>query len=212
MKLLVGLGNPGKNYQGTRHNVGFDFVDQLVKDKRLAPVDRKIVFTFNKKYNAEIAEVQVAGLRRAQSSREKLIFAKPQTFMNLSGNAVKKIVDFYKIELCDILVVCDDLDLPIGSCRIRHSGSSGGHNGVTDIIEKLGSDQFSRLRIGVAEHIIGSLESDTIQEKPESQIYVLASFQKRERPIVDKIIKSAVEYIVEHFVEGREISATTLEI
>lgn len=203
MKLIVGLGNPGEKYIGTRHNVGFDFVDQIVKNKRIVLESGEITFIFVKKFNAEIVEVQVAG--------EKLLFVKPQTFMNLSGQTVKRIVDFYKVDLVDILVVCDDLDLPIGKCRIRHDGSSGGHNGLKDIIEKLDTDQFSRLRIGIASHIIGSDESDTIQEKPQSQIYVLEKFTKRELPIIDKMVNTAVEYIVEHFIDDREFPATTIE-
>ena len=98
MKIIIGLGNPGKEYEGTRHNVGFDFVDVLARHPRINSVGQELGFSLNKKFQAEIAETQIAGLRRAQSSREKYILVKPQTFMNLSGNAVSQIVKFYRVE------------------------------------------------------------------------------------------------------------------
>lgn len=130
MKLIIGLGNPGKEYESTRHNVGFIVVDNYVNGA-----------VWKEKYNALYAECFV--------NKEKVIFIKPMTFMNLSGSSVVNFTNFYKINSEDILVIHDDIDLPAGTYRLKYNSSSGGHNGIKDIINKLGTQKFSHLKIGV---------------------------------------------------------------
>lgn len=137
MKIIIGLGNPGKEYENTRHNLGFLFVDKLQKELSLSD------FAENKKFDSEIAEGNYAGA--------KIILAKPQTFMNLSGEAVRKILDFYKLTPDDLIVLHDDIDLPAGKFKIATDSSSAGHNGVQNIIDQLGTQNFKRVRIGIGE-------------------------------------------------------------
>lgn len=133
MKLIVGLGNIGKEYDETRHNAGFMTIDHFAE---------KHGFEFNKqKFDALIADGGVNG--------EKVILAKPTTYMNESGRSVRQIVDFYKLDPEDVLVVHDDMDLPTGRLRLRQKGSAGGHNGIKSIIAHLGTEKFKRLRIGI---------------------------------------------------------------
>jgi peptidyl-tRNA hydrolase, PTH1 family len=129
-KLVVGLGNPGKEYAGTRHNIGFDVVDRLA-------VKRECSLRKRSKFSAEVGEAGGVTL------------VKPLTFMNRSGAAVAGLVNWLKITPADVLVVLDDADLPLGQLRLRSSGGSGGHNGLRSIIETLGSEQFARLRVGI---------------------------------------------------------------
>lgn len=143
MKLIIGLGNPGSKYQTTRHNTGFRAVDVLAGT---AP------WQDSKKFHAQIAEINLQG--------EKMLLAKPQTFMNESGQAARDLVDFYKIPLQDVLVIYDDIDLLVGDTRLRPLGGSGGHNGMASIIEHLTpagglNPQLARLRLGVAEERTG---------------------------------------------------------
>jgi len=204
MRIIIGLGNPGKKYQGTRHNVGIDFVDELAKHPRLNSVGSELKFSVNKKFQAEIAETQIAG--------EKYILIKPQTFMNLSGNSVNQIIRFYKASVEDLFVVCDDLDLPLGMSRVRLSGSSGGQKGLESIIAVLGSDQIKRLRIGIADHKIGTTESDHPYERPEAKIFVLEKFTSREKPIIKKMITRAADIIIDCLTGKEELTATTFEV
>lgn len=133
VKIIVGLGNPGKEYAATRHNIGFMVVDRLIRETG-ATESRK-------RFHAELAETFAGG--------EKLVLVKPQTYMNLSGRSVREVAQWYKAGLDDILVVVDDIELPFGATRIRAGGSSGGHNGLKSITADLGSDQYPRLRLGV---------------------------------------------------------------
>ena len=133
--LLVFLGNPGAKYERTRHNVGFMTGDALSKDLNVK-IDRI-------KYKALIRQAEIDG--------EPVLLMKPQTYMNLSGSAVKEAMDFYKIPLDHVIVVSDDVSLPVGKLRVRRSGSAGGHNGLKDIIAKCGGDGFPRVKIGVGE-------------------------------------------------------------
>ncbi len=133
MRLIIGLGNPGREYQGTRHNVGFLVLDELAR--RLgASGDRRA-------HRAVLTDVVVGG--------QKVLLAKPQTYMNLSGQSVAEIVRYYKIETGELLVVYDDLDLAFGRIRIRPGGSGGGHNGVRSLIQALGTQEIPRLRVGI---------------------------------------------------------------
>lgn len=130
MKLVVGLGNPGKEYENTRHNVGFIILDNYFSN-----------VTWNKDKDAEYITVNHNG--------EKVIFLKPMTYMNLSGKAVSRIANYYKIEASDIIIIHDDLDLEAGKYRLKTNSSSGGHNGIKSIIEMLGTNKFSRLKVGI---------------------------------------------------------------
>jgi len=134
MFLVVGLGNPGREYTNTRHNIGFRCVDALAARHNLAFEDKK-------KSKAKIALGSIQG--------QRVLLAKPQTYMNLSGSAVQGLAAFYQIPPAQMMVIFDDLDLPVGTLRIRPKGGSGGHKGVTDIIQRLGTQGFSRIRVGI---------------------------------------------------------------
>ena len=157
-KLIVGLGNPGKKYENTYHNVGFMVIDSLLQKLGLT--------TYKEKFKSIIYEFNLLG--------EKIIIAKPQTFMNLSGEAVSEIRDFYKIDDSNILVVFDDLDLPKGSLRYRQKGSSGTHNGMRNIVQNLSSEKFRRLKIGTQktnaqistiDYVLMNIPSDEFTDK-----------------------------------------------
>jgi PTH1 family peptidyl-tRNA hydrolase len=174
MKLIVGLGNPGKEYEKTYHNIGF-----LTLDALCAALGGK----WNKKYgNAIVCEVKVG--------QEKIILAKPQTFMNLSGQSVVQIKNKFKIDTKDILVILDDVDLPKGSIRFRQSGSAGTHNGLKNIVQLLGTQDFARLRIGI--------------DKPQSNMdladYVLSKINDNHMQIVQQSILEAVDFILYNFI------------
>src|SRR5262245_11632475 len=133
MKIVVGLGNPGSRYTGTRHNVGFEVIDRLAESPRC---DR-----FQERFQAQTAELW--------EEPHKVLLVKPLTFMNLSGRSVRQVVDFYQVPLEDLLVVCDDINLPLGKLRLRTRGTHGGHNGLRDIQNHLGTTVYPRLRLGV---------------------------------------------------------------
>ena len=175
MKLVVGLGNPGLKYRGTRHNVGFDVADLVASRQGL-----------------EFETCPVAALiARKRQSEFGLMLAKPLTFMNLSGEAVQGLCHYYRIEVDDLLIVADDVNLPLGRLRVRRAGSDGGHNGLGSIISVLGTDQFVRFRIGV-----GRGDEDRALAS-----HVLAKFEAGERRAVDLSIDRAAD-AVELFVEG----------
>ena len=163
MKLIVGLGNPGKKYEHTRHNMGFDAVD-LFADLAKIDVDK---------------EAFKGLVGRGKVFDEDIYILKPQTFMNLSGESVREIVNYFKIDIEDIIVVYDDMALPVGKIRLRASGSSGGHKGMQNIIDHLGSEDIKRIRIGIGEPIY-----DTID-------YVLSKPLKDEMPLVNESIEEA---------------------
>lgn len=136
MKIIIGLGNPGKQYENTRHNVGFMVLDAMQTAWNLPP------FSLAKKFDAEISEGTVSGT--------KVILMKPQTFINLSGASVRRVLDFYKLTPAHIFVVQDELDLPLGKYKMANDSSAAGHNGIKNIIEHLSTQTFTRLRIGIA--------------------------------------------------------------
>ncbi len=178
MKLIIGLGNPGNEYKWTRHNVGFEAIDKLAYDFNI---------NVNKnKFKAIYGEGIIHG--------EKVLLIKPLTYMNLSGECVRDFLNFYKdIELSDILVICDDINLPLGSIRIRKKGSDGGQNGLKNIIYQLGSDSFPRLRIGIG------------QKPPHFTLanFVLSKFNKYEEEDIVKGITNATDAI-EIFIKDKE--------
>jgi PTH1 family peptidyl-tRNA hydrolase len=176
MKLVVGLGNPGGRYRGTRHNVGFEVVDALVARNGLKLQPWKAL--------AETAE-----WRRPEG---RVWFVKPSTFMNLSGEAVVALMGFYKVELIDVLVVCDDVNLPVGRLRARPEGSDGGNNGLASIIAALGTEGFSRLRIGVGR---GDPQRDLSD-------HVLSRFSPDDLAVVTASVDRAVEAVGVWIEEG----------
>jgi PTH1 family peptidyl-tRNA hydrolase len=169
MKLIVGLGNPGSRYAGTRHNVGFEVIAELSR-RHAAGAPRQ-------KFQAELAEATIAG--------EKTLLLCPLTFMNLSGQAVQPARDFYKIENNDLLVVCDDFALPLGTLRLRAQGSAGGQKGLDDILRRLGTDEVPRLRIGIG----------PLPEGWEAANFVLGKFSKEDEPTVKDNVKRAADAV-----------------
>lgn len=167
MKMIIGLGNPGDKYEKTRHNVGFMLVDMLAVDLKVA--------VSKSKYQALLGEAQLDG--------EKIILVKPQTYMNLSGEAVGQLVRWYKLAVEDILVVYDDMDLPFGKLRIRSSGGPGGHNGMKSIIAHLGTNKFNRMRIGIGQPGVGDVD------------HVLGRFSKQELAAIEQIINKTIQAI-----------------
>ena len=135
MKLIVGLGNPGKEYENTRHNMGYLFIDYYLNKKG-------INLEWKEKFNGLYLDTVIGG--------EKIIFMKPLTYMNLSGEAVRKYLDYFKIDVSDLLVVVDDLDLGVGNYKIKNNGSSGGHNGLKNIELHIGTQNYKRFRIGIS--------------------------------------------------------------
>ena len=165
MKLVVGLGNPGRKYAGTRHNLGFEVVATL--SQQFAAQPPKV------KFEAELAEIDVGG--------ERVLLLAPQTYMNLSGKSVRQALDFYKLGPADLLVISDDLNLPCGQVRLRGSGTAGGQKGLQNIIDQLGTNQFARLRIGI----------DRPPGGREATDYVLQKFSRSERDKIDPAIDAA---------------------
>lgn len=169
MKLIVGLGNPGRKYEKTRHNIGFSVIDQL-SERFQIPVNKE-------KFRGLIGEGVISG--------EKVVLLKPLTYMNLSGESVRPAMDWYRAELDELLVIYDDLDLPLGKIRLRLKGSSGGHNGMKSIINHLGTDHFKRLKIGIDRPPAGMSVPN----------YVLAPFTSEEQPHVEQVISEASEAV-----------------
>lgn len=203
MKLIVGLGNPGKEYEGTRHNAGYLFVEALACEPELAPAGECILFHTEKKFEAMIAETSAKG--------EKIILVKPLTYMNLSGQAVQKIMQFYKIEPADLIVVSDDKDLPLGTVRIRKEGSSGGQKGLQNIIDSINLADFMRIRIGI-NFKDGDLDKlSLIQDKMETRDFVLSQFGPRDLPMVKTMISDTIAYILPYIGSKEEIPAHTLQ-
>ncbi|MBU1877907.1 MAG: aminoacyl-tRNA hydrolase [Chloroflexi bacterium] len=169
LKVIVGLGNPGRRYARNRHNVGFCCVDALAQAGGLAFNERK--------FRAELARGQFDGV--------KVMLVKPQTYMNLSGEAVAPLLGYYRCTPADLLVIYDDLDLPLGTLRLRPQGSAGGHKGMQSIIQHLKTQEFARLRVGI----------DRPPEQMDVMDYVLQSFGPDERAALDTVIPRAVETV-----------------
>ncbi|MCJ7856222.1 aminoacyl-tRNA hydrolase [Lachnospiraceae bacterium NSJ-143] len=163
MKLIVGLGNPGKDYSGTRHNIGFAVIDEM---------SREYSIDVNKgKFKGVLGEGRIGG--------QKVLLLKPLTYMNLSGESVREVCDFYKIPVEDIIIIYDDISLPVGGLRIREKGSAGGHNGVKSIIAHLKTDEFARIKIGVGSKPDGG---DLVN-------HVLGRFSKDDSAVIDDAVK-----------------------
>lgn len=179
MKMIVGLGNIGTRYDETRHNTGFMVVDQLARDYHLG------AFTHLKQ-----EAVAVSG----GINGEKVMLVKPTTFMNDSGRAVGPLVDYYDIDLDDLVIVNDDLDIPVGKVRLKTHGASGGHNGLKSIISALGTKNFNRVKVGIDHPQHGTVVS-----------HVLGKFSKEERPKFDQAVEQA-EHALEDWINGEDFA------
>ena len=180
MFLIVGLGNPGREYEKTRHNVGFAVIDALADKYNISVADRKS--------RAFCGKGIIGG--------QKVLLAKPQTYMNLSGESIRSLADYYKIDVeTELLVIFDDVSLDVGQIRIRKKGSAGGHNGIKNIIANLGTDTFERIKVGVGEKPRGYDLAD----------YVLGHFTKAEQELMEEGYQNAIS-AVERIVQG-EIDA-----
>lgn len=176
MKLIAALGNPGRKYEGTRHNLGFVVADTIAARHRLA-------------WEAAPRGIEALSARWRGAG---VAIVKPLTFMNLSGEAVRDLLQFYKIEVPDLLVVVDDVNLELGRLRARAAGSAGGHNGLKSIVEALGTEEFARLRVGVGR---GDARRDLAD-------HVLAKFDPAERPVVEESVARAADAAELFVVEG----------
>jgi PTH1 family peptidyl-tRNA hydrolase len=184
MKLVFGLGNPGKKYDNTKHNIGFIAVDQIA---------RNLGLSFNKtKFKALYAEGNIGS--------EKVVLIKPQTFMNLSGESVQPWVDYYDLTEDDIVVIYDDMDLPVGKIRLRMKGGSGGHNGMKSIIQHLGTKKFNRIRVGVGRPL------------PQQSVisHVLSRFSKDSVPDMESSVQTIVDAI-KHWTDNHTFQETMNE-
>ena len=170
MKLVVGLGNPGKQYEKTKHNIGFMVVDAIADSVPHTP--------WREEQGAEVCSITVAG--------EKVLLVKPQTFMNASGESVGPLMRYYKIDPSDVYCIYDDMDLPVGKLRIRPNGSSGGHNGIKSLIAHLGTENFPRFRVGIGRPL------------PQWSVidHVLAPFSEESQEKVQKGIKDTVKAVL----------------
>lgn len=191
MYLIAGLGNPDKKYDMTRHNIGFDCVDMIASDN-----------------GSDIKKLKHKALTETiYIGSEKVILAKPQTYMNLSGESIRDIAEFYKIEPENVIIICDDISIPLGKIRIRPKGTDGGHNGLKSIIYQLQSDKFTRIRVGVgapqhkdydlADYVLGRFSPDEIK--------VLTPILKSMNEIVSCIIRNSCQDAMNKF-NGRDFS------
>jgi len=190
--LIVGLGNPGEKYEKTRHNIGFQVVDNFLRSN-----NDDSDFSFDKKHQSELCTIQI--------DDKKIFLAKPQTFMNNSGQAVRSLMDYYKISPDSLLVIHDDLDISFGKIKFSKDSGPAGHNGVKSVIDHVGSKNFSRLRFGIASDKKPGFFSRFIGS---GKNFVLADFNKEENQVIDEKMALAAEAI-QYFVEnGFESSAS----
>lgn len=178
MKLVVGLGNPGRRYEGTRHNIGYAVLAELAR--------RHGTSAPKGKFHGEVVEAEMDG--------QKVVLLSPTTFMNLSGVSVQEAVGFYKLPCEELLVLCDDLNLPVGKLRFRSKGSSGGQKGLDDIIGRLGTEEFARLRVGIG----------AAPENWDWADYVLSKFAPGELPVIGQAVGLAADAVVVWAREGVE--------
>src|SRR5215212_2521579 len=174
-KLVVGLGNPGSKYEGTRHNIGFEVVNRLAEGGSGA--------TFTRKFDGLLAEADI--------DFRRVLLLKPETFMNLSGRSVAQALRFYRLGLADLLVVCDDLNLPLGKLRIRGGGSDGGQKGLRDISAHLGSEDYARLRLGIGQ-----------RGEADASDFVLSRFRSSERPPIEDALILAAQAVAVWVTQG----------
>ena len=167
MKMIIGLGNPGKEYAQTKHNVGFMVVDAIAEE-----------------LNVSVEKRQCQAFTQATSwDGEKILLVKPQTYMNLSGQSVMELLNYYKDKIDDLLVIHDDLDLPPGQLRFKQGGGAGGHNGIKNIIAHLNSNEFDRLKIGIG------------RGKNETKDYVLTPFAGTDKKLIDEAVTTSIDAV-----------------
>jgi PTH1 family peptidyl-tRNA hydrolase len=170
MKLIVGLGNPGKDYDGTRHNIGFMVVDNLAISLGIK-IDRK-------HEGSLYAQTTING--------DKVYLLKPQKYINLSGESISSFINYFKIDVDDIIIVSDDLDMQVGSYKLKGKGSSGGHNGLKNIELNLGTNEYKRLKIGISNN-----------KNIDTKDYVLGKFSKEEKIIIDKVLDKTRDILID---------------
>lgn len=173
MKLIVGLGNPGKEYEGTRHNVGFSFLDYYLDQKNIS-------FSWKNKFQGLYCECNING--------EKIIFLKPQSYMNLSGTVVERFLTFFKLEPSDLFVISDDLDLNVGNFKLKENGSCGGHNGLRNIEDCIHTRHYKRLKIGISN-----------DKSRETKDYVLGKFSNEEQYTIQLVFQSLILVLDDFF-------------
>ncbi len=186
LKMIVGLGNPGPRYAHNRHNVGFQIVDALAE---------KHALSFQKRQFKALLAMGVI-------QEERVLLVKPQTYMNLSGDAVQPLVSYYKVALSDMMVVFDDMDLPLGVIRLRPFGGAGGHNGMRSIIQRLGSNQFPRLRVGI----------DRPPGRMDPAAYVLQDFSPEEEALMVQVRARAVEALEMWLAQGIDAAMNAFNV
>ena len=172
MKLIVGLGNPGKEYENTRHNIGFQTIDRYA--------NKLGVSIMKSKFNGLFSETLING--------EKVVLLKPQSYINLSGEVIRKFVDFYKISINDILIIHDDLDLAVGTYKIKKKGSSGGHNGLKNIELHLGTQEYKRIKIGISNN-----------KNIDTKDYVLGKLSKEEEEKLNDVKNTVLNILDDYF-------------
>lgn len=172
MKLIVGLGNPGREYENTRHNIGFQMIDKFA--------DKLGVSITKSKFNGLYGEAIIG--------EEKVILLKPQSYINLSGEVIRKFVDFYKISIHDILIIHDDLDLAVGVYKLKQKGSSGGHNGLKNIELHLSTQEYKRIKIGISNN-----------KNIDTKDYVLGKLSKEENETLDKVKNTVLGILDDYF-------------
>jgi PTH1 family peptidyl-tRNA hydrolase len=187
MKLIAGLGNPGAEYVGTRHNVGFAVIDALASRLGLASAG-EFARVARKKFEGLALDgtVESCGESSGAGGSEKVLLLQPMTFMNDSGRSVQAALAFYRLTPADLLVISDDVALPAGRIRLRADGSAGGHNGLADIERALGGDQYPRLRVGIDAPPVPGIQRD----------YVLGRISQAQRPLIDQAIARAVDAVL----------------
>lgn len=185
MKIIVGLGNIGEKYQNNRHNCGFMLLDEFKNS--LEKTSLNLEWQDQKKLKSQII--------KSKYQDQEILLVKPTTLMNLSGLAVSKILNFFKSTPKDLIVIFDDIDLDLGTIRFREKGSAGTHNGMRSVIQEIGTENFSRIRIGIESRGVSS------PEKQEISSFVLSDFSEDERKILDKSIKDGIEFLQNHLCE-----------
>ena len=180
MKLVVGLGNPQKEYEFTRHNIGFMVLDSFVSG-----------YTEEKKFSALIKKEKISGV--------DVLFVKPLTFMNLSGNAVSKIARYYQIDVEDILVIQDDLDMKVGTYKLKKNSSSGGHNGIKSIIQNLGTDSFLRLKVGISNVKKGDIIDYVLGRFSKEELNSIQSHFVDFKNIIYMFIENGADYTLQNY-------------
>lgn len=178
--MVVGLGNPGPKYAGTRHNVGFDVIDYLAASPSAS--------SFRARFQGDVAELR--------ENDQQILLLKPYTYMNLSGRSVREAIDFHKLPVEQLLVICDDINLPLAKLRVRGKGSHGGQNGLRNIQDMLGTDSYARLRIGVGQPTFDAAD------------YVLSRFKPNERQNIDEAIARAAQGVITWATQGLEACMT----